>query len=167
MNKSTNAIDLSSEKNSFCARTTRAHMSWRHSTISGLLWTKRRKFVSHFLAQGLIASSFDGSISHQPNSIHCLRDPLMRTICLLIVAAILLAACATDPKVKVGGQTDGRNSRGAAGVAAGHSRIKITSAVRANRCVHDQQFRALPVESLLVNGFQSRFHYGGQVLRFN
>jgi hypothetical protein len=40
----------------------------------------------------------------------------MRTTVLLIVAAIILAACATRPNVKVGGQSDGRISRGSAGI---------------------------------------------------
>jgi len=40
----------------------------------------------------------------------------MRVVSLLIAAAILLAACASDPKVKAGGQTDGRYSRGGVGV---------------------------------------------------
>jgi len=37
-------------------------------------------------------------------------------VSLLIAAAILLAACATDPKVRVGGQADGRYNSGAVGV---------------------------------------------------
>ncbi|MGH6726187.1 MAG: hypothetical protein ACREB8_06545 [Pseudolabrys sp.] len=40
----------------------------------------------------------------------------MRKICLLIAAAILLAACASDPNVRVGGNSDGRNAGGGAGV---------------------------------------------------
>jgi len=40
----------------------------------------------------------------------------MRMVSLLIAAAILLAACATNPNVKVGGQSDGRYNRGAVGV---------------------------------------------------
>ncbi len=40
----------------------------------------------------------------------------MRTICLLIAAALLLAACASDPSVRASGQGDGRYSRGTAGI---------------------------------------------------
>jgi hypothetical protein len=41
---------------------------------------------------------------------------LMRMVSLLTAAAILLSACATDPKVKAGGQADGRYNRGTVGV---------------------------------------------------
>jgi hypothetical protein len=40
----------------------------------------------------------------------------MRTICLLIAAAIFLTACATGPRVGVGGQSDGRGTKGSAGL---------------------------------------------------
>jgi hypothetical protein len=41
---------------------------------------------------------------------------LTRAICLLLAAAFLLAACASNPSVRAGGSADGRTSRGAAGV---------------------------------------------------
>jgi hypothetical protein len=41
---------------------------------------------------------------------------IMRTICLLAAAAILLAACATAPHLQAGGQGGGRYSKGTAGV---------------------------------------------------
>jgi uncharacterized protein YceK len=40
----------------------------------------------------------------------------MRTICLLIATAILLAACASNPTVRAGGQGDSRNTAGKAGI---------------------------------------------------
>jgi opacity protein-like surface antigen len=40
----------------------------------------------------------------------------MRTICLLAAAALLLAACATAPQLKAGGQHDGRYTKGTAGI---------------------------------------------------
>jgi uncharacterized protein YcfL len=40
----------------------------------------------------------------------------MRTICLLIAAAFLLAACASNPNVRAGGQGDSRSTSGKAGI---------------------------------------------------
>jgi hypothetical protein len=40
----------------------------------------------------------------------------MRAIGLLVLAALLLAACATNPNVRAGGGGDSRTARGAVGV---------------------------------------------------
>jgi hypothetical protein len=40
----------------------------------------------------------------------------MRMFCLLIAAALLLAACASNPNVRAGGSADGRRAGGIAGV---------------------------------------------------
>jgi hypothetical protein len=65
----------------------------------------------------LIASSFNGrTFGHSTAYDASFGIPAMRTICLLIAAAILLAACASDPNVRVGGQGDSRNTAGKAGI---------------------------------------------------
>ena len=40
----------------------------------------------------------------------------MRTIGLIVAAALLLAACATQPNMNVGGNSDTRTLKGSAGV---------------------------------------------------
>ena len=40
----------------------------------------------------------------------------MRTIFLILACAILLSACASQPNVRVGGQSEGRGTKGIAGL---------------------------------------------------
>jgi hypothetical protein len=44
------------------------------------------------------------------------RPPLLRTLGLLMAAALLLAACATNPDVRAGGSAEGRAARGGVGI---------------------------------------------------
>jgi predicted small secreted protein len=44
------------------------------------------------------------------------RPSLLRTLGLLLAAALLLAACATNPGVRAGGSADGRATRGTVGI---------------------------------------------------
>jgi hypothetical protein len=44
------------------------------------------------------------------------RPSLLRRIGLLLAAALLLAACASNPNVRAGGSSDGRAAGGKAGI---------------------------------------------------